>query len=185
MIYCILADGFEEIEALTPVDMLRRAGCSVTLLTLPENQKTGMAQGAHGILVSGDDILTDTVPDDMEMLILPGGMPGARHIDESSTADKWVRAAYRKDAYVCAICAAPMILGKRGFLRGRHAVCFPGFEETLTDAIVETGAVATDGKIITACGMGAAVQFGAALVKAMKGEEEAQSMWKAILADRI
>lgn len=184
MIYCILADGFEEIEALTPIDMLRRAGLSVTTLTLRENHTAGMANGAHRICVTGDAVLTDKVPDDIEMLILPGGMPGAKNIDQSPDADKWIRAAAEQGAYLCAICAAPMILGKRGLLAGYRAVCYPGFETDLHGARVEYGALAVDDRRITACGMGAAQRFGAALVAAMKGEEAARKVWTSILADR-
>lgn len=185
MIYCILADGFEEIEALTPIDMLRRAGLNVTTMALTENQLPGVAVGAHGIKVMADMILPDIPGDDIEMLILPGGMPGARNIDESTAANEWIRAAVKQDAYVCAICAAPMILGKRGLLDGYRAVCFPGFEKYLTGAAVDNSAVAVDRRRITACGMGAAAKFGAALVAAMKGEEVARSLWTSILADRI
>lgn len=184
MIYCILADGFEEIEALTPIDMLRRAGLSVTVMTLPGNTEARAAVGAHQITVLGDAILSQDVPDDIDMLILPGGMPGAKHIDESPVADKWIRAAAEQGAYLCAICAAPMILGKRGLLDGHRAVCYPGFEQYLTGAAVENGAIAVDGHRITACGMGAAMHFGAALVAAMKGEEAARKVWTSILADR-
>lgn len=184
MIYCILADGFEEIEALTPIDMLRRAGLPVTTLTLRENDKAGFAVGAHQICVMGDAVLTETVPNDIEMLILPGGMPGAKHIDQSPEADQWIRAAAEQGAYLCAICAAPMILGKRGLLVGCRAVCYPGFETDLHGARVEDGAIAADDHRITACGMGAAQKFGAALVAAMKGEEAARKVWTSILADR-
>ncbi len=185
MIYCILADGFEEIEALTPIDMLRRAGLSVMVLTLPENGVPGTANGAHQITVLGDAILPQAAPNDIDMLILPGGMPGAKHIDESPEADRWIRAAAEQGAYLCAICAAPMILGKRGLLDGYRAVCYPGFEAELHGAKVEDGAVVTDDHRITACGMGAAQKFGAALVAAMKGEEAAHKVWTSILADRI
>ncbi len=184
MIYCILADGFEEIEALTPIDMLRRAGLTVTTLTLRGNGMSGFAHGVHRIAVMGDAVLTEHVQNDIEMLILPGGMPGAKNIDESPEADKWIRAAAEQGAYLCAICAAPMILGKRGLLDGHRAVCYPGFEQYLTGAKVEYGAIAVDGHRITACGMGAAMQFGAALIAAMKGEEAARNVWTSILADR-
>lgn len=184
MIYCILADGFEEIEALTPIDMLRRAGLSVTTLTLRENSQVGVANGAHQICVMGDAVITEKVPNDIEMLILPGGMPGAKNIDQSPDADIWIRAAAEQGAYLCAICAAPMVLGKRGLLAGHRAVCYPGFEADLHDAKVEYGAIAVDDHRITACGMGAAHKFGVALVAVMKGEEAADKIWTSILADR-
>ena len=119
------------------------------------------------------------------MIILPGGMPGTRHLDESRTVDAALRSASNTGAYIAAICAAPMVLGKRGYLEGKKAVCFPGFEEYLSGAVLQhTGVkVVTDGKIITAVGMGAAVEFGLALVRVLKGDDAATALQSAILAD--
>jgi len=112
-------------------------------------------------------------------------MPGTRHLDESRTVDAALRAAANADAYIAAICAAPMVLGKRGYLRGKRAVCYPGFEEYLEGAILEPKGVkvVTDGKTVTAVGMGAAVEFGLALVRLFKGDEAAAKLSAAILAD--
>jgi 4-methyl-5(b-hydroxyethyl)-thiazole monophosphate biosynthesis len=119
------------------------------------------------------------------MIILPGGMPGTRHLDESRTVDAALRSASNTGAYIAAICAAPMVLGKRGYLEGKKAVCFPGFEEYLSGAILQHKGVkvVTDGKIITAVGMGAAVEFGLALVRVLKGDDAATALQSAILAD--
>lgn len=181
MIYMFLANGFEEVEALCPLDLLRRAGCAVTTVGVGGD----MILGAHGIAVGAD--IPDTMFRDSrpEMIILPGGMPGTRHLDESKTVDAALRVAASSDAYLAAICAAPMVLGKRGYLQGKHAVCFPGFEEYLTGAILPQNGerVVTDGKTITAAGMGVALEFGLALVRALKGDEAAEKLRSAVLAD--
>ena len=181
MIYMFLANGFEEVEALAPLDLLRRAGCDVTTVGVGGDTIVG----AHGIAVGAD--IPDTMFRDSkpEMIILPGGMPGTRHLDESRTVDAALRSAINTGAYIGAICAAPMVLGKRGYLKGKAAVCFPGFEEYLDGAILQLKGVKviTDGKIITAVGMGAAVEFGLALVRVLKGDGAASSLCSAILAD--
>jgi len=191
MIYVFLADGFEEIEALCPMDLLRRAGLEVTSIAVhPTESDPGLTvYGSHGIGVQADRSYTEMaalpVPEDLEMVILPGGMPGSSHLDGASLVDRYLAAAEAKGAYMAAICAAPMVLGKRGYLKGKKAVCYPGFEEYLTGAEVVESAVVCDGKVITACGMGAAVRFGGALIRMMKGAEKEGAVLSAILADRV
>lgn len=181
MIYIFLANGFEEIEALCPLDLLRRADLKVTTVGIGGNRITG----AHGITVSADITdtnYTDHVP---EMIILPGGMPGTTNLDSSSTVETAIKCAVRNDSYIAAICAAPMILGKRGILSGKSVTCFPGFEKYLTGADVrEDAGVVRDGKLITAAGMGAALDFGLELVSAFKGREYAEELRHAVIADR-
>jgi 4-methyl-5(b-hydroxyethyl)-thiazole monophosphate biosynthesis len=171
MIYMFLADGFEEVEALCPLDILRRAGLEVTTVGVGGKD---LIAGAHGIMVQADipDILyRDSAPD---MIILPGGMPGSTNLDESKTVDAALKVAAKKGAYLCAICAAPLVLGKRGYLEGKRAVCYPGFEEYLSGATVsESETVVRDGNVITAKGMGAAFEFGLELVRALKDNETA------------
>lgn len=179
MVYLFLANGFEEIEALCPLDLLRRAGVSVTTVGIGGDLITG----AHGITVRADipdTMYRDSKPD---MVILPGGMPGASNLDASHAVEMALRAASRNNAFLAAICAAPMVLGKRGYLNGKRAICFPGFEDHLLGATVATERVVTDGKIITAAGMGVALDFGLALVSALKGEEAAIRLRSAVLAD--
>lgn len=175
-----LADGFEEVEALCPLDILRRAGLEVTTVGVGGKD---MIAGAHGIMVQADipDVMyRDSEP---EMIILPGGMPGSTNLDESKTVDASLRVAAKKDAYLCAICAAPLVLGKRGYLEGKCAVCYPGFEEYLKGATVsETETVVKDGKIITAKGMGAAFEFGLELVRALKDNETAEKIKNSVYA---
>ena len=179
MIYMFLANGFEEVEALCPLDLLRRAGLTVTTVGVGGD----MILGSHGIAVQAD--MPDTLYRDSkhEMIILPGGMPGTRHLDESRTVDAALRAAAASNAYLAAICAAPMVLGKRGYLRGKEAICFPGFEEYLEGASLSKSRVVTDGRVITAAGMGVALDFGLALVAALKGEDAARKLRAAVLAD--
>jgi len=176
MIYLFLANGFEEIEALAPLDLLRRAGFKVTTVGIGGD----MIVGAHGIAVQADmpeAMYRDAKP---EMLILPGGMPGSKNLDESRTVDTALRAASANGAYLAAICAAPMVLGKRGYLEGKKATCFPGFEETLYGAEVVSDKAVIDGKIITAKGAGAASEFGFAIVSALKDKATADKV-KAIM----
>ena len=181
MIYMFLANGFEEVEALAPLDLLRRAGCTVTTVGIGGDT----ILGAHGIPVQAD--IPDTMFRDAkpEMIILPGGMPGTRHLDESRTVDAALRAAVASDAYLAAICAAPSVLGKRGYLKGKTAVCVPGFEDQLLGATLPAAGVrvVTDGKLITAAGMGVALEFGLALVRVLKGDETAEKLRTAVLAD--
>lgn len=180
MIYMFLANGFEEVEALCPLDLLRRAGLEVTTVAVGGGESV---VGAHGIAVQADipdTLYRDTTPD---MIILPGGMPGTRHLDESRVVESALRAAKSHDAYIAAICAAPMVLGKRGYLQGKRAICFPGFEEHLIGATLASERVVRDGKIVTAAGMGVALEFGLALVAALKGQETADGLRRAVLAD--
>lgn len=181
MIYLFLANGFEEVEALCPLDLLRRAGCAVTTVGVGGD----LILGAHGIAVQAD--IPDTMFRDAkpEMIILPGGMPGTRHLDESRTVDAALRVAASSNAYLAAICAAPMVLGKRGYLEGKTAVCYPGFEEHLLGATLpaDGARVVTDGRVVTAAGMGVALEFGLALVTLLKGKDAAEKLRAAVIAD--
>lgn len=179
MVYMFLANGFEEVEALCPLDLLRRAGIAVTTVGIGTESVTG----SHGITVRAD--IPDTMYRDSkpEMVILPGGMPGTTNLDASHTVEVALRSAARNGAYLAAICAAPMVLGKRGYLEGKRAICFPGFEEYLAGAEVAAERVVTDGHVITAAGMGVALDFGLALVAALKGQAVADELRRAVLAD--
>ena len=173
MVYMFLADGFEEVEALCPLDILRRAGVEVTTVGVGKD----MIRGAHGITVLADipDVMyRDSSPD---MIILPGGMPGAANLDACKTVDAALKAASRKGSFMAAICAAPFVLGKRGLLEGKRAVCYPGFEGDLVGAEVdETKTVVRDGNVITAKGMGAAFEFGLELVRCLCDDDTAEKI---------
>ena len=178
MIYMFLANGFEEVEALCPLDLLRRAGLEVTTVGIGGEAVVG----SHGIQVQAD--IPDTMYRDSkpEMVILPGGMPGTTHLDGSPTVERALRAAAANNAYLAAICAAPMVLGKRGYLEGKRATCFPGFEEHLTGAEATGESVVIDGRVITAKGMGVALEFGLALVSVLCGEDKAQELRRTVQA---
>ena len=180
MVYLFLANGFEEIEALCPLDLLRRAGVDVTTVAIGGNDTV---IGSHGIAVQADlpeALYRDAKP---EMIILPGGMPGTTNLDQSQAVERALRAAAANGAYLAAICAAPMVLGKRGYLNGKRATCYPGFEEHLTGAQVCPDGVVVDGRVITAKGMGVAQEFGLALVSLLCGNEKADAIRKAIQAN--
>lgn len=177
MIYMFLANGFEEIEALLPLDLMRRAGLEVTTVGVGGKDITG----SHGITVKADITDSDLADNAPECVILPGGMPGTKNLDASPVVHKALDDALENNSLICAICAAPMILGKRGILRGKKATCFPGFEEYLEGATVGGRAV-RDGRVITGIGMGAALEFGIEIVAALKGREEAEKLAAAVLA---
>ena len=177
MIYMFLANGFEEIEALMPLDLMRRAGLEVKTVGVGGLDVTG----SHGITVKADMPDSDFADNAPECVILPGGMPGTTNLDASPVVHKALDNALENDALICAICAAPMILGKRGILRGKNATCFPGFEEYLEGANVGGRAV-RDGRVITAVGMGAALEFGIEIVAALTSRETADKLFAAVLA---
>ena len=182
MVYLFLADGFEEIEALTPVDVLRRAG--VEVVTVGVTGKT--VTGSHGIKVEADITASEAESrlsdGNIEMIVLPGGMPGAANLDASETVGKFIDEALREDAYAAAICAAPMILGKRGLLKGHDATCYPGFEKYLEGAKYYEASVVVDGNFVTSNGMGSALDFALQLTALLKGEAESERLADAIMA---
>jgi Putative intracellular protease/amidase len=175
MIYMFLADGFEEIEALCPLDLLRRANLEIKTVSVT-GRKTIV--GSHGIAVEADILPTSDISfADAEMIIFPGGRAGAELMDAAPITDKAIDAALRNDAYICAICAAPMILGKRGLLSGKRAVCYPGFEIHLGGATYcPDDGVVSDGKIITSRAMGSSFEFGFALVSVMTSAQTAATI---------
>lgn len=177
MIITLLANGFEEIEALTPVDILRRAGLKVFTCGI-----TGAAvTGSHGIEVKADLLPDDVNLDEVEMVILPGGMPGSTNIDAHPFTDKIIDAVLKNNGRIAAICAAPLVLGRRGLLDGKEAICYPGFEGELKGAVISSHSVVTDRNITTAKGMGVALEFSKELVKLLVGEEKAKEISLAIM----
>lgn len=173
MIYVFLANGFEEIEALAPVDILRRAG--LTVQTVGVTGKTVM--GAHGIPVTAD-ITTDEVKldADLQAVVLPGGMPGTTNLEANVTVQKALDYADEHDLLICAICAAPSILGHKVLLQGKTAICFPGFEDALAGAVLCDAPVCRDGQIITAKGMGVATEFGLKIAAALTDDMTAEKI---------
>ena len=177
MVYCFLADGFEEVEAIAPIDMLRRAGVEVKTVGVSGD----VIDGRHGIKVIPDvDIKDITLDDSLEAVILPGGLPGATNLEESADVQKAIDFANEKGKLICAICAAPQILGHKGLLEGKEAIAYPGFEDELKGAIISKEYVVRDGNIITAKGAGVATEFGLKIVGALKNEALAEEIGKAI-----
>ena len=170
MILVVLAEGFEEIEALTPVDMMRRASLPVKTVAIGENPVTG----AHGISVVADLTSDEVTLEEVEHLILPGGMPGSLNLDASPFVDALIKSVSERGGHIGAICAAPLVLGRRGLLRGKRATCFPGFEEELLGAEFVKCETVTDGRITTACGMEAALAFAKELVRVVSAETVAK-----------
>lgn len=169
MIYVFLASGFEEIEALATVDVLRRAGLEV--VTVGVGGRT--VRGSHGITVAADMEEKQATEEGLQAVVLPGGMPGTLNLEQSPVVQHFLDVAEKNGLWICAICAAPSVLGHRGMLKGRTAVCFPGYEEELTGANVTEDAVAVDGKFITARGAGVAVEFALHIVSEMGSPERA------------
>lgn len=166
MVYVFLADGFEEAEALCPVDILRRGGIEVETVGVTGKTVTG----AHGITVVADTEKNDTTFYNVEAVILPGGMPGTLNLEKDTVVQRFIDFAAKNDIILGAICAAPSILGHKGLLKDKKAVCYPGFEKDLEGATILNIPCVKDGNIITAFGAGAAFDFGFLLLEALTGD---------------
>lgn len=178
MVYVFLADGFEIIEAFAPVDMLTRAKIDVKTVGV-----TGMTvTSSCGVQVVTDMSADDFDFYDVEAIVLPGGMPGTLNLENSEIVQSAITNANNVGVPVCAICAAPSILGHKGIMNGKEGVCFPGFEDELEGCILSNEYVVTDGNIITAKGAGVSVDFGLEIVKKLRGEELAESIKQQIQA---
>ena len=170
--------GYEEIEALTVVDLLRREQIVTDMVSITDSKTV---TGSHDISVVMDKMLAEVDFDDVDMIVLPGGMPGTKNLEACDVLMKQVDAFVAAGKPVCAICAAPSILGHRGHLNGKKATSYPGFEEQLTGAEVLTVPAVTDGNIITGRGMGCAVEFGLGIVEYLKGNECKDSLAEKIV----
>ena len=160
MVYIFLADGFEETEMIAPWDIRIRGGLEVKTVGVTGEYVTG----AHGMVIKSDINLGSVDENKGEMFILPGGMPGTANLDENERVREIITNAYKNGKFVAAICAAPMVLGKLGILKGKKATCFPGFEEYLEGAEHVREHAVRDGNVITAIGAGGAMEFGFMLV---------------------
>ena len=169
MVYMLLGTGFEETEAIAPLDLLRRAGVEIATVGI-----TGkIVYGSHGIGVEADILPDEMDLANMEMIILPGGLGGVTSARASQEALSALRYAWEQDRYVAAICAGPTVLADLGITDGKSATCYPGCEGQMGSAIMVEAAAVTDGKLITGTSAGCAVPFGLALIAALKGQEEA------------
>ena len=169
----MIADGCEEIEALTVVDLLRRADIGIDMISVTDNTE---ATGSHGITFKTDLNAGDFDPAGYDGIILPGGMPGTTHLMESALVREAVKTFSAKKKLVAAICAAPTVLASCGILNGLRATCYPANEEGLTGAVILRDSVVRDGNVITSRGMGTAVDFGLALISYAKGQAASDEM---------
>ncbi len=180
MIYVFLANGFEETEAIAPIDLLRRSGKKVVTVGVGDN----VIVGSHGLPVVADTIAQEAqLTDELEGIVLPGGMPGTLNLEKSKYVQAAIDYCAENGKVIGAICAAPSILGHKGLLKGRTAVCYSGFETQLEGANIGDTSVAEDGIFITARGAGVAVDFGLKLVEKLVSKAESDKQRAAILCD--
>ncbi|MDF2486320.1 MAG: hypothetical protein K0R46_2488 [Herbinix sp.] len=176
-VYLFLAEGFEEIEGLTVVDLLRRANIDIIMVSITGDIHV---TGSHQITTVADALFEELDYSDADMLVLPGGMPGTKNLQEHKGLDHLLREAAYNNKRLAAICAAPRVLGVKGLLQGKRATCYPGNEDSLLGAHVINAAVVHDGNIITSKGMGTAIDFSLSLIKVLKTADEAGRIAQAI-----
>ncbi len=172
------AEGYEEIEALTVVDICRRCGLAVELVSITEER---LVMSSHGVVVQMDKVFTEADFAEYDMLVLPGGMPGTKNLEAHEGLMAQVDEFYASGKYIAAICAAPSIFGHRGILQGRRACCYPSFENHLEGAEVTGGPVEISEHVITSRGMGTAIDFGLAIAGIFVGREKAEEMASTIV----
>lgn len=177
-VYVFLAEGFEEIEGLTVVDLLRRAKIETEMVSVMEGKQI---RGSHGIKVTADSMFADVDFSDAEMLVLPGGMPGTLNLGNHEGLCELLKKHYAEEKKIAAICAAPSVFGQLGFLNGRVATCYPGFESKLEGAIVCAAKVAVDGHVTTSRGMGTAIDFSLKIIEQLKDLKTAMEISEGIL----
>lgn len=178
MVYVFFAEGFEEIEALAVVDILRRAEIRTHMIGVTGKSVTG----AHDITVQMDNTIKEiTHLSDVSMLVLPGGMPGTKHLMESGPLKNLLNEAYNSDLYIAAICAAPMVLSEHDLIKGRKITCYPGIEKELKHFVHSEELVVQDGKLITAKGPGAAIAFGLKLTEILKGNKVSEAVKRSLI----
>lgn len=176
-VYVFMADGTEEVEALTVVDLLRRAKVDVVTVSVMGRKQI---VSSHAIGIETDELYGASDYADGDMIVLPGGMPGTTHLKEHEKLRKVLKEYHAAGKYLAAICAAPSVLGWNGLLEGKKAICYPGFEEELTGAVVTNQAVVTDGQFITSKGLGTAIAFSLELITILVGSETAEAIAKGI-----
>lgn len=173
MLYMFFADGFEEVEAVATLDVIRRAGIEIKSVGVDKK----VIKGSHEIEIICDTVVSEVTPDnELSGIILPGGMPGTTNLMNSDKVNEFIDFCFENKLLLAAICAAPMILGRKGILDGCKAICFPGFEDELSGAVISDEFVCTDRNIITAKGMGSAINFGLAITTYFKGKTSANSL---------
>ncbi|HET7732489.1 MAG TPA: DJ-1 family glyoxalase III [Paludibacter sp.] len=175
--YIFLANGFEEIEAIAPIDIFRRANIEVITVSISDNKEVS---GAHGITVLADGLFSEIDFNGDFLIFLPGGMPGTKNLDAHEGLKNLINKQVKAGKPTAAICAAPSILGKMGLLEGKEAICYPGFENQLLGAKISENKIVKSGSISTAKGAGVAIQFALKLVEDLKGKSEADRIANSI-----
>ena len=176
--YVFLAEGFEEIEGLTVVDLLRRAKIETEMVSIME---TKQVKGSHGIEVTADCMFADRDYADASVLVLPGGMPGTLNLGNHEGLCELLKKHYGEEKMIAAICAAPSVFGQLGFLNGRIATCYPGFESKLEGAIILSTKVAVDGNVTTSKGLGTAIDFALKLIEQLTDLNTAMEISEGIM----
>ena len=172
-VFIFLADGFEEIEAIAPIDILRRAELDVVTVSISDSKTV---TGAHGIKVEADQLFTETTFGENDYYVLPGGYDGMLNLSAHQGVNELLKKQHSEGKKLAAICASPSVLGKLGILEGKEAICYPGFEGKLTGAVISKKSVVEDGNVITGKGPGVAVQFALKIVESLKGRETASQV---------
>ena len=173
-----MADGCEEIEGLTVVDIVRRAGIDITTISISDKKEVA---GAHGITFLADAKKDEVDFSTLDGIVLPGGMPGTINLGADETVDKVIREFAAGGKLVAAICAAPSVLGQAGILNGKHATSYPGFEPKLTGAVTSKDPVVQDGNVITSRGMGTAIAFALEIVSYFTDKKTADKLAESII----
>ena len=179
-VFVHLANGFEEVEAITPVDVLRRAGCDVTMVSVTGNREV---TSARGVAVKADRLFEEVDYTQADVIILPGGQPGSDNLTKHEGLKKIITDLHRQGKMIAAICAAPMVLANAGILQGKKVTCFPGTESKLKGAICTGNAVEIDGNIITGKAAGAAMKFSLALAEQLIGKPKAVELRKTMYVE--
>ena len=172
-VFVFLADGFEEIEAIAPIDILRRAELDVVTVSISDSKTV---KGAHGVKVEADQLFTETTFGENDYYVLPGGYDGMMNLSAHQGVNELLTKQHGAGKKLAAICASPSVLGKLGILEGKEAICYPGFEGNLTGATISKNSVVEDGNVITGKGPGVAVQFALKIVESLKGKETADQV---------
>ena len=177
-VYVFFADGFEEIEAFTSVDVMRRAGLNVEMITVTPDE---IVKGAHSVPVLCDKNIVNCDFFDADLILLPGGMPGAATLEKCDDLRRLILRFAKENKPIAAICAAPMVLGKLGLLKGKKATCYPGMEDGMKGSTPVKANAVTDGKIITGCGVGGALDFACELITALCGKAKADEIAESVV----
>ena len=177
-VFIFLATGFEETEAVATIDILLRGGIEALTVSVTGNN---LVEGAHGISVQADKLFEEIDFNEGIMLVLPGGMPGASNLNAHNGLKKHILEYIENGKYVAAICAAPLVLGELGILKGKKATCYPGYESHLREAILCNKGLIQDGKIITAKGPGFVFDFGLKIVAELQGQAKSEEVAEGLL----